>query len=66
MSELGTLDRLLLPNENSLPHFNLIPAVRLLPMMRTVLHGKDTLSEIIIMIDSDTPAFSNYLATSSP
>lgn len=35
-------------------------------MMETVLQRKDTLSEILIMIDSDTLAFSSCLFTSFP
>lgn len=66
MPGLGTFDHSLLPNEKSLPNPNLILAVRLVPMMGTVLQRKDTVSEILIMIDSDTLAFSNCLFTSSP
>lgn len=66
MPGLGTLDHSLLPNEKSLPIPNSILAVRLLPMMETVLQRKDTLSEILIMIDSDTLAFSSCLFTSFP
>lgn len=58
MPELGTWIVHFFQMRKSFPNPNLIPAVRLLPTMEIVSQRKVTLSEILIMIDSDTPAFS--------